>query len=151
MEPTPYNTHQFATPPNQTSDFENKAPNLLATSKDLKVKKLFHITNSEVSSVGGQKFGRKQVSGSVYTTSAEDYLLAVVSFGVAPNIGLSYPPQAGIGKTFIVKDEVGEANTTNITIRSVGERTIEGASSTTISTNFGSKSFYTDGSNWFTY
>ena len=57
----------------------------------------------------------------------------------------------GNGKTYIIKDEIGGAATTTITVRSAGEENIDGASSATLTTNYTVKSFYSDGANWFTY
>jgi hypothetical protein len=74
----------------------------------------------------------------------------VTALAVATTIGLPLPSLVGTGKTFIIKDEVGGATTTNITIASEGEKTIDGSSSTTLSTNYQFKQFYSDGSNWFT-
>lgn len=133
------------------SDFELKAPNTLKTAKDLYIKEVFGVTNTESFQKKGQRFGRTVVSSATYTTTVSDYLMGITSLSLAPTIGLPRPSLVGIGKTFIVKDEVGGAATTTITIRSAGEETIDGASTSTITTNYGAKSFYTNGSNWFTY
>ncbi len=79
-----------------------------------------------------------------------DYLLGITSLAIAPNIGLPLPSLVGTGKTYKVKDEVGGALTTNVTIRSDGERLIDGATSNTIITNYGSREFYTNGTDYFT-
>lgn len=132
-------------------DFELKQANILKTAKDLHIKEVFSVTNTEVAQKKGQRFGRTTFSGANYTLSTSDYLLGITSLAVAPSIGLPLPALVGKGKPFIIKDEVGGAATTTITIRSEGEKTIDGASSTTLTTNYQAKSFYTDGSNWFTY
>jgi hypothetical protein len=103
----------------------------------------------------GQKFNRTifntLVSGSVYSSSANDYLIGITSLSYAPNVGLPRPKLVGAGKTYIVKDEAGGAGTTTITVRSAAEETIDGAATSTLTTNYQSKSFYTDGANWFVY
>lgn len=132
------------------SDFEFKGPNILKTAKDLEIKSVFKVDDSETSQLRGQRFGRTYVTTSLYTCSTVDYLVAVGNLGVAPTIGLPLPSLVGGGKHFIVKDEVGGATTTNVTIRSDGEKTIDGSSSTTLSANYQVKRFYTDGNNWFT-
>lgn len=135
------------------SDFELKQANVLKTAKDLYIKEVFSVTNTEVSQNKGQRMGRTAVRASTYTTATSDYLIAITSLGgdiTAPTIGLPRPSLVGSGKTFIVKDEVGGAGTTTITIQSAGEETIDGASSATITTNYGSKDFYTNGTAWFT-
>lgn len=111
---------------------------------------VFDATDKEFRQYAGQKFKRTAVSGASNTISAADYLIAVTSLALAPTIGLPRPSLVGSGKTFIVKDEVGGAATTTVTIVSAGEETIDGASSATITANYGSKDFYTDGTAWFT-
>lgn len=137
------------------SDFELKQANVLKTAKDLLIKEVFGVTNTETSQRKGQRFGRTSIStlvtGSVYSLSTTDYLLGITSLSYAPNIGLPLPSLVGVGKTFIIKDEVGGAATTTITVSSAGEKNIDGASTSTLTTNYQAKRFYTDGSNWFTY
>lgn len=134
----------------ETPDFELKSSNKLATNKDLAIKSFFTINDTGVSSLLGQRIGRIAVRGAVTTLSTSSYLIGVTALAVATSIGLPHPSQVGVGKTYIIKDEAGGATTTNITIRSEGEKLIDGASSTTLSTNYQVKRFYTDGSNWFT-
>ena len=142
-------------PQNQNNDFELKSANILKTAKDLYIKDVFSITNSETSQKKGQRLGQKSIStlvtGSVYSLSTSEFLLGITSLSYAPNIGLPLPSLVGAGKTFIVKDEAGGAGTTTITVTSAGEKTIDGSSSSTITTNYGSKSYYTDGNSWYTY
>lgn len=130
------------------------APNTLRTDKDLIIKDLFNVNNVEVQMLRGQKFSRKSVStlitGATYSVSASEYLIGVTSLSYAPLISLPRPSLVGAGKTYIVKDEAGGAATTTITISSAGEKTIDGAANTTLTANYQSKQFYTDGSNWFT-
>lgn len=134
----------------KTPDFELKQANVLKTAKDLFIKEVFGVTNVESFQKKGQRFGRSTFSGANYTLSSSDYLLSITSLAIAPSLGLPLPSQAGVGKTYIIKDEAGGATTTNITIRSEGEKLIDGSSSTTLSANYQVKRFYTDGSNWFT-
>lgn len=131
-------------------DFELRSANVLKSAKDMYLKDVFSVTNAEVSQNRGQRLGRTAVRGAVTTVSTSSYLIGVTALAVATSIGLPRPSQVGVGKTYIIKDEAGGATTTNITIRSEGEKLIDGASSTTLSTNYQVKRFYTDGSNWFT-
>lgn len=129
--------------------------NLTRTDKDFIVKDYFAVTNTEVSMRKGQKFNRTGIStlvtGAVYSLAATEYLIGITNLSYAPTIGLPRPSLVGAGKCFIIKDEAGGATTTTITIRSVGEETIDGASTSTLTTNYESKSFYSDGANWFVY
>lgn len=116
-----------------------------------KVKNAFEATDREFFQPHGQKFHRTAFAGANYTMSTSDYLLGVTSLVIAPSIGLPLPSLVGVGKNFIVKDEVGGAATTTITIRSDGERLIDGATSLTITTNYGVRSIYTNGTDYFTH
>lgn len=147
---------QYELVPNQeqqNNDFTS-AGNIARTDKDLNVKDSFIHTDVETKMLRGQKFRRTAIStlifGSVYSVSSSEFLLAITSLSYAPTIGLPRPTIVGEGKTFIVKDEVGGAATTTITIRSAGEENIDGVSTSTITTNYGLREFYTDGANWFT-
>lgn len=135
----------------EITDFELKQSNILRTDKDLQIKEVFSVTNTEVVHKRGFSFSRLGVSGATYSAAASDYVIGVTSLALAPTIGLPRPRNAGVGKTYIIKDEAGGAATTTITVRSEGEETIDGASTSTLTTNYQAKSFYTDGANWFTY
>lgn len=131
-------------------DFELKSANILRTDKTLSIKERFVVGDREVKIDSGQRFRRIGVSSSLYSLTTNDYLIGVTSLSLAPSIGLPIPSLAGTGKTFIIKDEAGGAATTTITIRSEGEKNIDGATTATITTNYGAKQFYSDGANWFT-
>lgn len=139
-------------PPISTErDFELKQANILKTAKDFYVKEVFKITNNEISTLKGRRISRTTVSSALYTLNTSDYVVGVTNLGVAPSIGLPRPSLVGMGKIYVIKDEAGGAGATTITVTSDGERTIDGASSTTLTANYQAKSFYCDGSNWFTY
>ncbi len=144
------------TPTQQTQpgqDFVSSG-NVARTDKTLNVKDRFIANDTETITKIGQVFKRTPfstlVSGSIYSVSSTDFLVAITSLSYAPTIGLPRPKLAGEGKTFIIKDEAGGAATTTITVRSAGEETIDGSATSTITTNYDSKSYYTDGANWFT-
>ena len=62
------------------------------------------------------------------------------------------PSGASNGQTFVIKDEAGTAGTANaITIDTAGAELIDGAATATINSNYGSLSFYFDGTNYFVY
>ena len=126
------------------------SPNITRTDKNVVVKDYFEVNDQEVSMLRGQRISRRAVDVST-TLSTNDLLVGVTSLVVAPTIGLPNPVQVGIGKTYFVKDEVGGAATTTITIRSEGEKNIDGAATSTLTTNYQSRSYYSDGSNWFTF
>jgi hypothetical protein len=128
--------------------------NILRIDKTLNIKNKFIVNDIEVSNKLGQGFKRTAfstlLSGSVYSVSTNDFLIAVTSLSYAASVGLPSPSLVGEGKHYIIKDETGGAATTTITIRSVAEETIDGSATSTITTNYGSKEYYTDGNVWFT-
>lgn len=132
------------------ADFELKQSNILRTAKDLNIKNQFIVDNSETTQMKGQRFGRTYITSVLYTLATTDYLVAVGNLITAPTYGLPLPSLVGVGKNFIIKDEVGGALTTNITVRVDGEKLIDGVATSTIITNYGSKRYYTDGANYFT-
>jgi hypothetical protein len=131
-----------------------ETPSIQRIDKDLNIKDFYVFNNVESINRRGQKFSISNVASassntSTYSVSAQEFLLAVTSLAVAPIIGLPLPSLVGKGKTYIVKDQVGGAATTTITVLSAGEKTIDGSSSSTITTNYGAKQYYSDGNNWF--
>ena len=129
------------------------SPNVYRIDKTLNIKDFYEFNDQEVRISRGRKINRTAfstvLSGSVYSAAVQDFLIAVTNLSYAPTIGLPRPKLAGAGKIYIVKDEAGGATTTTITIRSVGEETIDGASTATITTNYDFKGFYSDGQNWY--
>lgn len=149
----------YLTPKMATEKIRNESDfissdSVLRTDKILNIKDRVIINDKDLINRVGQTFSRTPFTVSstnaVYSVAAQDFLIGVTSLVFAPFIGLPKPSLAGVGKNYIVKDEAGGAATTTITIQSAGEENIDGASSSTITTNYGSKEFYTDGANWFT-
>lgn len=145
----PYGTAKYG----GESDFVSTG-NILRTDKNLVLKDFFIANDQEVQMLKGQKFKRLGIRSStgesVFSIAFTDFLVGVTSLVDAPTIGLPRPKLAGAGKYYIIKDEVGGAATTTITIQSVGEETIDGSSTSTLTTNYQAKRFYSDGANWFT-
>lgn len=125
------------------------SPNTVRTDKDLIVKNFFVANNTDVRLLRGQVINRKVINAN-YTLATSDYLIGVTSLVISPSIGLPNPSLVGPGKTYRIKDEVGGALTTTITVRSEGEKLIDGAATSTLITNYASKYYYSDGLNWFT-
>lgn len=88
------------------------------------------------------------VTAATYTAKAGDRLIGVNRAGA---VTITFPTaQLRPGRTYTVKDESGAAATNNITVATEGAETIDGSATDTISENYGSKIYYSDGSNWFT-
>ena len=134
-------------------DFES-TPTVVYTAKTIDIKHFYEFNDTELINRKGQKFNRTGfstvLSGSVYSVAVQDYLIGITSISYAASVGLPKPSLVGSGKTYIVKDEVGGANTTTITVRSAAEENIDGAGTSTIVTAYGSKEYYSDGQSWFT-
>lgn len=81
------------------------------------------------------------------TTSGESVVLADTS-GAALTVTLS-SADAYEGNEVVVKDAGGNAGTNAITIDTEGSETIDGGTSTSVGTNYGSARLVSDGSNWF--
>ena len=88
------------------------------------------------------------VTAATYIAKAGDRLIGVNRAGA---VTVTLPTvQLRAGRTYTVKDESGAAATNNITVATEGSETIDGSATDTISQNYGSKAYYSDGSNWFT-
>ena len=88
------------------------------------------------------------VTAATYTAKAGDRVLGVNRAGT---VTITLPTaEVRAGRIFTVKDESGAAATNSITIATEGSETIDGSATDTISNNYGSKIYYSDGSNWFT-
>ena len=85
-----------------------------------------------------------------YTASTDDVIIGVVTTELPVTITL---PSAGAvaGKIYIIHDEGGDAGTNAITIATEGSETIDGNSSATINSNYGTLRIYSDGTNFFTF
>jgi hypothetical protein len=83
-----------------------------------------------------------------YSTLPTDYLIGVSNTGSATTIWLSTADVAS-GRTIIVKDESGDANTNNITVATQASENIDGAATYVINANYESVMIYSDGTNWF--
>ena len=72
-----------------------------------------------------------------------------IDVNVANAVTLTLPPSPPIGTNYIIKDSSGSAGTNNITVSANTGNTIQGAASTSISTDFGLVQIIYDGtSKW---
>ena len=85
-----------------------------------------------------------------YTALSTDTYIGVTSTAVARTITLPAAATVESDKLYIIKDESGAAGTNNITIDGNASETIDGQATATIGTNYGSRTIFCDGSNWFT-
>jgi len=101
---------------------------------------------------GGQIVSVTTVSlaSSAYNVLATDYIVAVTSTTNSNNVYLPAATPDIDGQTYIVKDQGGNAASSNIAVHVFGGGSIDGVSAKLISTNYGYLSFYTDGNAWYT-
>jgi hypothetical protein len=102
-------------------------------------------TQTDAASVVGNR--RAVTAGT--TILSTDYLVAHTTLS-APATDPLPAANTVTGQVFIVKDEAGTAGTNNITISRAGSDTIDGGTTTVISTNYGVKKLYSTGASWFT-
>jgi hypothetical protein len=103
--------------------------------------------NIRVTIPGGIDYSRTAVTSTV-TASTSARILGV-SASSALDIRLPAASGYTAGQHFIVKDEAGNANTNNITIRTTGVETIDGQTSIILESPFAAVNIYTDGSSKF--
>lgn len=87
------------------------------------------------------------VTGASYTAKAGDQVIGVNRAGVVAVT----PPSAEVrlGRIYMIKDESGSAATNNITIATEGSENIDGATTAVLAEDYGNRTIYSDGSNWF--
>jgi hypothetical protein len=103
--------------------------------------------NMVVTSSGGINYGRRPIT-STYTASIDDTIIGV-SASAAIDIRL---PSAGDyvnGQYFVVKDEAGNANVYNITIKTSGSQTIDGQTAIVLESPHVSVNLYSNGTDKF--
>jgi len=104
------------------------------------------ITNRFVLS-SGQRINLANVGTTPFAVPDGYFTMMVATNALAITINL--PPAPTIGDVYQVKDSSGNANTNNITVQDLlGNYTIDGASSYTISTNYGTVLFVFNGDEW---
>lgn len=131
--------------PDQQQDFVS-TPNLARTDKDLIIKDFYTFNNIEFNNKKGQKVGYTKVF-TTYTALTTDYYLGCVQ---TSTMTLQLPPITivGKGKKYTIKDESGTAATNIITVNGYNSELFDGASSTQISTNYGSITVISSDSYW---
>ena len=115
------------------------------TDSDLTGSSNLTFQNNVLSVVGGLTLNRRYTDVSI-TASVTDYYIGV---GTDSNpVALTLPDASlmGNGQTYVVKDEVGEAHTNNITIIAHGSQTIDNQNSIVLESPYASIQLYCNGS-----
>ncbi len=88
-----------------------------------------------------------KVTAAAYTAKAGDRVIGVNRAGA---VTITLPSsEVRKGRTYTIKDESGAAAVNNITVAAEGPEKIDDSATDVISENYGGKSYYSDGSNWF--
>jgi hypothetical protein len=84
----------------------------------------------------------------VITVAVSDYYVGVDCSGAAKTVNLPAAATAGAGKTFVIKDETGNAATNNITIDADGAELIDGVATYVMLIDREAVTLVCDGTNW---
>jgi hypothetical protein len=94
------------------------------------------------------QLSRMAVSDAGYSVQSSDYFIAYTALSAARTVTL--PAAATMtNRIIVIKDESGAAGTYSIIVNVTAGGTIDGASSKTITANYGSMEVYSSGSQWF--
>lgn len=99
------------------------------------------------SSLGGIAYGRRQIT-STATASSTDVLIGI-SASSAIDLRLASAADYNNGQYFTIKDEAGNADIHNITVKTSGSQTIDGQSSIVLESPFVSINVYSNGTDKF--
>lgn len=91
---------------------------------------------------------------SSYQLNYSHYFVGVDTLAATSSITLSLPNASGSisGRSYVIKDETGGAETNNIILNAISGNTIDGETSITIESPYASLNIYTDGLHkWFIY
>ena len=108
---------------------------------------------STLMKVDGLIINRTVISSS-YDLRFTSYFIGVDTQSATGSITINLPSASGsvAGRTFLIKDEMGNCNNNNIVLQPSGSDTVDGQSSITIDSPYASLNLYTDGlSRWFIY
>ncbi len=133
--------------PTTAAEIESGLCDLTVKSPDTHILKL---RGGKVFVEAGLQLLRVSTGAGTYPAGLRHIIIGVTTSGSPHTVTL---PNATTneGRIYVVKDEGGQAAAGNITVEcAVGGQLIDGASDYTISTNYGSKWFYSNGTNYFT-
>ncbi len=107
------------------------------------------INSNEIALKNGLKITRTAVADQDYTVLLTDYYIAYSSLTALRTATLPAAASAGAGKTYIFKDETGNAALYPIVIDGNGTEKIDGQLNYDLNESYESITIVCDGSNWF--
>jgi len=106
----------------------------------------FEMFNSSSSFISDRSQIKVVTDTDSISLSSHDYIVIMNTYANTPStISL---PKGILGMEIIIKDGKGDANTNSITINTIDSQTIDGSSSYSINTSYGSVKLYFNGSQW---
>jgi|GEM_PF-732768 hypothetical protein len=94
---------------------------------------------------------RSAITAATYTILVTDYYIGADTSSNTITLTLPAASAAGSGKTYVIKDEGGNAAANAITVDGNGSETVDGAATVDVTSPYGALNLYSDGSNWFVY
>jgi len=94
---------------------------------------------------------RSAITAATYTILVTDYYIGADTSSNTITLTLPAASAAGSGKTYVIKDEGGNAAANAITVDGNGTETVDGAATVDVTSPYGALNLYSDGSNWFVY
>lgn len=105
-------------------------------------------TPTETLHVSGSESHKRVATAVSYIVLSTDYHIGVTSTAAPRTVTLPAAASTAVGRTIIIQDESGGADTNNITIDTAGGN-INGASSFIIADSYGGATAVNNGTNWF--
>lgn len=107
------------------------------------------VANSKLQVAGS--FAVERLASAVSVSTVDEVIIGITDTSAARTVTIQTADITAGTRLFIIKDESGAAGTNNITIATQGSETIDGASTITISANYGVARLYSNGSNLFSW
>ena len=104
------------------------------------------VLKDEIKAKSGGLFDKVYVSAKSTAFTAAIGFTYLINTGTAVTVTL---PAVSANAAIVFKDSAGTAATNNITINRSGTATIDGATSQTVGSNYGSMKLISDGTDWF--
>lgn len=98
--------------------------------------------------LGAGQVNARTATAISYTILTTDYIIGVTSTASVRTLTLPTVAAAGIGRTYVIKDESGLCGTNSITIDGNGSETIDGALTYVMNVNYQSVTLYCTGAAW---